>query len=187
MFDPIIIAGLTCFGLGTPMGILLSVAWRKLSRRGKVRLLVVDSDSHDLREIWAKPDGRKVTVGKSTVLLEGDCSFNSDTWIVRAGTGQNLRAPRSAELEGSSLVYAVAAVSNPSSYHKEIRRHRWEDTLQAGREVERNDWVKLAIIFGFIAVLIILGGIGYLIIHLPHAAASAPAATTPAPHSFVAG
>lgn len=177
--DPIVIAGLVCFAIGIPFGLLLRLAWLKLTRLTKIRLFVLDSDGHDLSEFWIEPEGREVEVPKMDrrVILEGDCSYNGNTWMVMGKTGWNLRAPRRSEMEGKSLAYAIMAVSNPQSYHKEIRRHRWQETLDAGREVPNNSWIPLAIIAGFVLILIVLGGIGYIITHLPHAAAAVPTPT----------
>lgn len=171
--DPLVQLCLGFFAGGALAGILLSLMFSRVRRLGKARLLLVDPDGRTIRDYWAKVKDGKVETKNKTVILQGLAKFGgtAPTWIINPENGWNYTFPTRAQTVDADLKLAVLEPSNPESYHRAIFRHRWDDTFRAGEEPNKYAWVPLVAVLGFILLLLILGGIGYVVTHLPAAVA----------------
>jgi hypothetical protein len=190
--DLAIVFALSFLGLGSGLGCLLTWGIPKLVRYGKARIIVIDPDTRSLNpDVWVKISHGGFQLGKKRYLLDGKAKHGGkySTWIVdpkgwnypipenkenkEDHEGFMYRAPTRAETFDSRLELAVLEPSNAESYHRALHRHAWHDVLKSGEEGDKYPWMPAAIIGGVLAVLIIIGGIVYIITHLPVPSAGA--------------
>lgn len=164
--NPIILIVCISLFIGAMLGGALPYGILKLVRRGKAFIIWIDGDGRAISHGYFTPQDGKVNVGNKDYLLDGLGKHGGkySTWIIDKTTGWNYRAPTRAEKFEKPIDKAYTAVleaSNPKSYFKAQRRHRWTDLLTAGEDTKGN-WIVPVAILGLVGLIVIIGMLGYV-------------------------
>lgn len=148
--------------LAALVGSLFVLGFQRLRRWGKALIVWIEPNTKQLRIDYRRVYGGKISLPEKDILLEGVAKHGGkqSSWIVDPETGWNFIAPTRQETFDRDLKYAVLEPSNPASYHKAIRRQRWNDVLRAGEDTDK--WARLLPmlgLIGIIALVIIMGAL----------------------------
>lgn len=163
-------------------GVVGTLAFRQIQRKGKVRVFLMDPDSYAFEEKWVKPEGNEFTIGKKgadgtkTYILEADAALGSwpRTWIVHKRHGTNYKALSDRETVGEDPLLNRLAVSNPASYHMAIARNRQRDALNANAKDDKWGWVGPVVVGGVVCVVAVLCVVVWIAFKISSAAGSTP-------------
>lgn len=159
----------TFFGAGIFIGIIFAIVARKLNRLRKRRILWINGDEKSVVEEFIRTKDGRFRKGDKEYLLDGLSKHTGDhaTWLVDPEAGWTYRAPTRKETYEASLQMAVLEPSNPATYHKAIRRKRWDDLLQSGADADKYRWVPAVALIGLLALILCLAALAWIVTHLP--------------------
>jgi hypothetical protein len=175
-WSTMIFASLISIGIG----VLCTILGQDVYRRGRKRIVFYDPDSGSVEIRFVKTSGNEFTTGKAEkakrYILEaaGKLSGVPATWIIHPRHGWNFIAKGDAEsVHADSLLYKLA-VSNPKAYHMAIAQNRARDALNANAKDDKYAWVPMAVFGAIIALLIIMGTLGFVAYKIVNVGAAPP-------------